>query len=129
MDEGAVPYAARATGSIEAFRIEASPAAAFGCRAPRRDAATDHCHADAMAAPGLFIVMVIGLLAGALGRLILRGRPSRFSGLAAGFVGAIAGVPIAEALGFPITGLGLLALAALAGAVVLLAAWSLLRRR
>lgn len=129
MDESAVPYAAHATGSIVAFRIEAFPAATFGCRARRRDAATDHCHSDGMTPPGLFIVMVIGLLAGALGRLILRGRPSRFGGLAAGFAGAVVGVPIAEALGFPITGLGLLALAALAGALVLLAAWSLLRRR
>ncbi|MDP1738798.1 MAG: hypothetical protein Q8L23_15330 [Caulobacter sp.] len=82
-----------------------------------------------MGAPGLFIVLVIALAAGALGRWLLRGRPSRFAGLAAGFVGAVVGVPVAQAFDAPVTGLGLLALAALAGAILLLPVWSLLLRR
>ncbi len=82
-----------------------------------------------MGAPGLFIVVVIALAAGTFGRWLLRGRPSRFASLAAGFVGAVVGVPIARALDAPVTGLGLLALAALAGAILLLAVGSLLIRR
>ncbi len=82
-----------------------------------------------MGMPGLYIVAVIALLAGAVGRGILRGRPSRFAGMAAGFTGAVAGPPAAEALGYPLSGPGPVALAALAGAVVLLALATLLRPR
>jgi len=82
-----------------------------------------------MTAPGLFIVVVIGLLAGMLGRWIVRGRQSRFGAMAAGFIGAVVAVPVAEALGYPLVQLWALALAALAGAILLLALWSLLARR
>jgi uncharacterized membrane protein YeaQ/YmgE (transglycosylase-associated protein family) len=82
-----------------------------------------------MGTPGLFIVVVIGLLAGAIGRALLGGRPSRFAGFTAGVAGALIGVPAAGALGWPATTLWAMALAALAGAVVLLAAARLLDRR
>ena len=81
-----------------------------------------------MGTPGLFIVAIIGLLAGALGRWVLRGRPSRFAGLASGFIGAVAGPPLAAALGYPLTSLWQMALAALAGAVLLLGIATLLGR-
>lgn len=82
-----------------------------------------------MGTPGLFIVVVIGLLAGAIGRALLGGRPSRFAGFAAGVAGALIGVPAAGAIGWPVTTLWALALAALAGAIVLLVAARLLDRR
>lgn len=82
-----------------------------------------------MGTPGLFIVAVIGLAAGAVGRWILRGRPSRFAALAGGFAGAVVGAPVATALGWPVTTLWTLALAALGGAVILLGLALLLGRR
>ncbi len=82
-----------------------------------------------MTSLGLFIVVVIGLVAGAVGRSVLLGRPSRFAALAAGVAGAVAGPPLAGALGYPLTALWQLALAALAGAIILLGATLLLRRR
>lgn len=82
-----------------------------------------------MGTPGLFIVVVIGLLAGAVGRGMLLGRPSRFAALAAGVAGALIGPPLAAAFGYPLTALWSVALAALAGAVVLLGAALLLGRR
>lgn len=82
-----------------------------------------------MGTPGLFIVVVIGLIAGAVGRGMLLGRPSRFAALAAGVAGALAGPPIAEAFGYPLTALWSLALAALAGAVALLGLTLLVGRR
>lgn len=82
-----------------------------------------------MGTPGLFIVAVIGLLAGALGRLLLRGRPSRFASLLAGVVGALLGPPLAGVAGYPVEGPGGLALGALAGAVILLVPVALLTRR
>lgn len=82
-----------------------------------------------MGTPGLFIIAVIGLLAGALGRALLLGRPSRFAGMAAGMTGAIAGPPMAEAFGYPVTTLWQIALAALAGALVVLPFLLILRRR
>lgn len=82
-----------------------------------------------MGTPGLFIVAVIGLLAGALGRGLLLGRPSRFAALAAGVVGAVGGPPLAEAFGYPLNTLWQLALAALAGAILLLAIAKLALRR
>ncbi|MCF8503346.1 MAG: GlsB/YeaQ/YmgE family stress response membrane protein [Caulobacter sp.] len=82
-----------------------------------------------MGTPGLFIVAVIGLLAGALGRLLLRGRPSRFASLIAGVVGALLGPPLAAVAGYPAEGPGGLALGALAGAVILLVPVALLTRR
>jgi len=82
-----------------------------------------------MGTPGLFIVAVIGLLAGALGRAVLLGRPSRFAALLAGVTGAVAGPPAAGAFGYPVTALWQFALAALAGAVLLLPFSLLLRRR
>lgn len=82
-----------------------------------------------MGTPGLFIVVVIGLLAGAVGRGMLLGRPSRFAALAAGAAGAVAGPALGEAFGYPLNALWQLALAALAGAVVLLGLALLLGRR
>lgn len=82
-----------------------------------------------MGTPGLFIVVVIGLLAGSIGRAVLLGRPSRFAALVAGLVGALAGPSLSAALGYPLTTLWGLALAALAGAIVLLGAARLLGRR
>lgn len=82
-----------------------------------------------MGTPGLFIIAVIGLLAGALGRALLLGRPSRFAALAAGVTGAVAGPPVAGALGYPVTALWQIGLAALAGAIILLPVALLLRRR
>lgn len=82
-----------------------------------------------MGTPGLFMVVVIGLLAGAAGRGLLRGRPSRFAALAAGVAGALAAPPIAEAFGYPLTALWGLALTALAGAVILLFVLGLFKRR
>lgn len=82
-----------------------------------------------MGTPGLFIVAVIGLLAGALGRWILRGRPSRFAGLVAGVVGAFAGPPMAAAVGYPVAGPAGLALGAVAGAIILLIPTLLFVRR
>lgn len=82
-----------------------------------------------MGTPGLFVVVVIGLLAGAVGRGLLLGRPSRFAALAAGVAGALAGPSLAEAAGYPLTSLWSLALAALACAVLLLGAARLLGRR
>ncbi len=82
-----------------------------------------------MGTPGLFVVVVIGLLAGSIGRAVLLGRPSRFAALLAGLVGATAGPPVAGAFGYPATNLWQIALAALAGAVVLLPFTLLLRRR
>lgn len=82
-----------------------------------------------MTSLGLFVVVVIGLIAGAVGRTVLLGRPSRFAALAAGVAGAVVGPPLAGALGYPLTALWQLALAALAGAIILLGATLLLRRR
>ncbi len=82
-----------------------------------------------MGTPGLFIVAVIGLLAGTLGRALLLGRPSRFAGMAAGLAGAIAGPPLAGAFGYPVTTLWQVAMTSLAGAVLLLPFTLLLRRR
>lgn len=82
-----------------------------------------------MGTPGLFIVAVIGLIAGALGRAVLLGRPSRFAALLAGVIGAIGGPPTAGALGHPVTTLWQVAAAALAGALLLLPFTLLLRRR
>ena len=82
-----------------------------------------------MGTPGLFIVVVIGLVAGALGRWVLRGRPSRFAGLLAGVAGAFAGPPMAAALGYPVEGPAGLALGAFAGAVILLVPVLLVSRR
>ena len=78
---------------------------------------------------GLFIVVVIGLLAGAVGRTVLLGRPSRFAALAAGVTGAVIGPSLAGAFGLPLTALWQLALAAVSGAVILLGAGLLLWRR
>lgn len=50
-----------------------------------------------MGTPGLFIVMVIGLLAGSVGRAVLLGRPSRFAALVAGLAGALAGPSLSAA--------------------------------
>jgi uncharacterized membrane protein YeaQ/YmgE (transglycosylase-associated protein family) len=82
-----------------------------------------------MGTPGLFIVAVMGLLAGALGRALMRGRPSRFAALVAGVVGAFAGPPLAAAFGYPLEGPGGLALGALGGAIILLLPVALLARR
>lgn len=82
-----------------------------------------------MGTPGLFIVAVTGLLAGAVGRAMLLGRPSRFASLAAGVAGSVAGPPVAALFGHPVTTLWQLGLAALAGALVLLPFTLLLRRR
>lgn len=82
-----------------------------------------------MGTPGLFIVVVIGLLAGAVGRGMLLGRPSRFAALVAGMAGALAGPALAAAFGYPLTTLWGVAAAALAGAVVLLGLARLLDRR
>ena len=82
-----------------------------------------------MGTPGLFIIVVIGLLAGAVGRAVLPGRASRFAALTAGVTGAVVGPPLAGAFGYPLTALWQLSLAALAGAVVLLGATLLLKRR
>lgn len=81
-----------------------------------------------MGTPGLFIVAVIGLLAGALGRAVLLGRPSRFAALLAGLAGAIGGPPVADAVGYPVTTLWQTALTALGGAILLLP-FTLLTRR
>ncbi len=82
-----------------------------------------------MGTPGLFIVAVISLLAGAVGRAVMFGRPSRFAGLAAGFAGAVAGPPVAGALGYPVFTVWSLALASFAGAVLLLGLTLLMTRR
>ena len=82
-----------------------------------------------MGTNGLFIIVVIGLLAGALGRAVLRGRPSRFAALLAGIIGAVTGPPVAGAFGYPVTAQWQIALAALAGAVLLLPFTLMLRRR
>lgn len=82
-----------------------------------------------MGTPGLFIIAVVGLLAGALGRALLLGRPSRFAGMTAGMAGAMAGPALAEAFGYPATALWQIALVAVAGAIVLLGAARLLDRR
>jgi uncharacterized membrane protein YeaQ/YmgE (transglycosylase-associated protein family) len=82
-----------------------------------------------MGTPGLFMVVVIGLLAGAVGRGLLGGRPSRFAALAAGVAGALAGPPIAEVFGYPLATPWSLALAAVAGATALLGLARLLARR
>lgn len=82
-----------------------------------------------MTAPGLFMLVVIGLLTGLVGRWIVRGRQSRFGSLIGGVAGAIVGVAVSEALGYPVRGVGPLLLTALAGATALLACWSLLARR
>ena len=82
-----------------------------------------------MGTPGLFITVVIGLLAGSVGRAVLLGRPSRFAALVAGVAGAVSGPAVAAAFGYPLTTLWGIALAALAGAVVLLPVTLLIRRR
>jgi len=82
-----------------------------------------------MGTPGLFIIAVIGLLAGALARMLLRGRPSRFASLLAGVVGALLGPPLAALAGYPVEGLAGLVLGALGGAVILLVPVALLTRR
>jgi len=82
-----------------------------------------------MAPPSLFVVVVVGLVAGMLARGLV-GRPaSSFASLIAGLSGAVLGAGVASALGLPLNGIAALAAAALAGAAALLSVVSLVRRR
>ncbi|MFZ5669887.1 MAG: hypothetical protein ACOY4K_10360 [Pseudomonadota bacterium] len=82
-----------------------------------------------MSGPGLFILAAIGLAGGLAGRWIVRGRQSTFAALVAGVLGLALAVPAAEALGWTARGGLPLALAAAAGATVLLALARVMTRR
>ncbi|MDP1631576.1 MAG: hypothetical protein Q8L66_09175 [Caulobacter sp.] len=82
-----------------------------------------------MMTPGLFIVAVIGLLAGAVARRMSPGQPSRFAALIAGCGGGVLGIAGSHAIGLPIQGAGPLILAAVVGAVILLGLRALIVRR
>lgn len=83
----------------------------------------------AMAPPSLFLVVIVGLLAGMLARRLVGRRGSPFGALVAGLSGAVLGVSVAALLGLPIESLAAIAAAALAGAAALLAAMGLVQRR
>ncbi len=83
----------------------------------------------AMSGPGLFAVVVIGLLAGVLARALLGGRLSVFACLGLGLTGALAGSSAAGLLGLDVSGLAAFVAAALAGATALLALIRLMPKR
>lgn len=83
----------------------------------------------AMSGPGLFAVVVIGLLAGVLARALLGGRLSMFACLGVGLAGALAGSSTASLLGLDVSGLAAFAATALAGATTLLAVIGLMPKR
>ena len=72
----------------------------------------------------------VGLLAGVLARGLVGARLSLFASLLTGVAGALAGTLAAEGLGLPAaSSLAVLALAALAGATLLLSIFTLVLRR
>ncbi|MDO9473339.1 MAG: hypothetical protein Q7J28_09805 [Caulobacter sp.] len=83
----------------------------------------------AMSGPGLFAVVVIGLLAGVLARALLGGRRSMFACLGLGLAGALAGSTVADLLGLHVSGVAAVAATALTGATALLAAARLMPKR
>ncbi len=82
-----------------------------------------------MAPQSLFLVAVVGLLAGAVARALLGRRGSTFTGLGLGLAGAALGTGAAALLGLPLNGLAALALAALCGSTAVLALTGLAFRR
>lgn len=82
-----------------------------------------------MSGPGLFAVVVTGLVAGALARALIGGERSMFGALLIGLAGALLGVAGASLLGLPMKGLAAFSLASLAGATGLLAIGALFARR
>lgn len=69
----------------------------------------------------LFVVAVIGLLAGITARWIIGRSGSSFAGLGLGVAGALAGGVAGALLGLPMSNLAAFAAAALCGATALLA--------
>jgi uncharacterized membrane protein YeaQ/YmgE (transglycosylase-associated protein family) len=82
-----------------------------------------------MSGPGLFVVVVIGLLAGVLARRLVAGRRSLSASLGLGLAGAVLGAVAAGVLGLDIESPTAFALAALTGAVTLLALLGLIPKR
>lgn len=82
-----------------------------------------------MPAQSLFVVAVLGLLAGFAARRLLGRRGSSFGGLGLGVAGAAAGVVAAALLGLSVESLPAFTVAALCGATVLLALAALALRR
>lgn len=82
-----------------------------------------------MSGPGLFAVVVIGMLAGVLARALLGGRRSTFACLGLGLAGAVTGASAAGLLGLEVGGLAAFALAALTGATALLTVVGLMPKR
>ena len=83
----------------------------------------------AMSGPGLFAVVVIGLLAGVAARVVIGGRRSMFACLLTGLAGAVLGPAVGTLLGLEIEGVAAFALATLIGATGLLAVGALIPRR
>ncbi|MES2035608.1 MAG: GlsB/YeaQ/YmgE family stress response membrane protein [Pseudomonadota bacterium] len=82
-----------------------------------------------MTSSSLFLVAVVGLLAGALARGVVGWRGSRFASLVVGLAGAVLGATAASALGLSLNGLPAFVAAALAGAAALLSMMTLVQRR
>ncbi|MDP2259700.1 MAG: hypothetical protein Q8J89_08300 [Caulobacter sp.] len=83
----------------------------------------------AMSGPGLFAVVVIGLLAGVLARALLGGRRSMFACMGLGLAGALAGSTVANLLDLDVNSLAALAVTTVAGATALLAIGGLTPKR
>ena len=90
-------------------------------RVQSRDAVMNRCHACTMPSQSLFVVALVGLLAGLVARWLLGRRSSTFAGLGLGLAGAAAGAAVAAALGLPVEHLPPFVAAAICGATGLLA--------
>lgn len=84
----------------------------------------------AMAAPGygFFATLVIGLIAGWIAERITSSRHGLFTNLLVGIAGSFLGTRVAELLNIPIRGFVGTMIAAIAGAVVVIAIWRAARR-
>lgn len=84
----------------------------------------------AMAAPGygFFATLVIGLIAGWIAERITSSRHGLFTNLLVGIAGSFLGTRVAELLNIPIRGFIGTMIAAISGAVVVIAIWRAARR-
>lgn len=77
----------------------------------------------------LFVIAVIGLLAGAAARRVVGRRGTTFGSLALGLAGSFIGTIVGAFLGLPIASAGAVVVVALTGATALLALAALVQRR
>lgn len=81
-----------------------------------------------MPLPSLFGVVLIGLIAGTLARWLLGARQGLFVNLSVGVAGAIIAAMVTDWLALPVSGLLVISIAAVLGAVALLSVLTLVRR-